>query len=280
MTTWENQLKISTAIIFTTSTVCCATAFADTQDIKASNNQVSVQFISTDVNYTETGNGRLGTTIGTLDTEKGTVPGGALTLSVMRNLWLGDDYLQFQFSRNSGNTDYTGALQSGGSYGSLVGQSGATMTDFSGRYGKGFELSNNVMITPYGELAHHKWQRNVNEGETYTNSYFGIGALAQFSPVQHLVLSANALLGETFGSHIDVAGPNSFSGALGNSGLYKIGLSADYAFTKNLHGNVGVDYTSFKYGISSEYPIGNSIYWEPDSTTKYTTVSVGIGYAF
>jgi hypothetical protein len=146
--------------------------------------------------------------------------------------------------------------------------------------GKGFAVSQNVMLTPFGELGHHEWQRGVNDGETYTNSYFGIGALAQYSPVARLVWTASALVGRTYSANIDVAGPTGFSGSLGNADLYKAGLSADYAFTPHFHGNVGVNYTAFKYGASSNFRVGNSIVWEPDSKTGYTTVSVGIGYAF
>ena len=198
----------------------------------------------------------------------------------MRDWWLGNDYLQINFSRNSGNTDYVGALQSGGAYGSVVGTSTATITDYSVRLGKGNLLSNNLMLTPFVELGHHRWQRGVNAGETYTNSYAGIGALLQFSPVQRLVLSANALAGQTFSSNIDVAGSNRFSGPLGNSSLVRVGVAADYAFTPQLHGNVGIDYSAFSYGISDIYLSGGSYTWEPDSKTKLTTVRVGLGYAF
>jgi hypothetical protein len=50
---------------------------------------------------------------------------------------------------------------------------------------------------------------------------------------------------------------------------------------QNLHGNIGIDYTSFSYGISSVYPVGGGyVAWEPDSKTNYTTVKVGLGFAF
>lgn len=275
-------MKISKLAAFSASLVCFSSAFADTQDIKAANNQLSIQAVSTNVNYTETGDGRFHSSNGTLDTETGSVPGVAMTFSVMKNLILTNDYLQLHFSRNSGHTDYTGSLQSGGAFGSVVGQSGATMTDYSMRYGKGFAMSNNAMLTPYGELGYHKWQRDVNYGETYSNNYVGIGALAQFSPTARLVLSANALLGVTYDSNINIAGPTGFSGPLGNSSLYKLGLSADYAFTKSLHGNIGVDYTAFNYGASDNYLINNGrdVAWEPRSQSRLTTVSMGVGYAF
>ena len=137
------------------------------------------------------------------------------------------------------------------------------------------------MLTPYLELGSHQWDRGVNSGETYTHNYYGIGALGQYSPVSKLVLSANVLYGTTYGSYIKVNGPFGFSGGLGDSTLNKFGVAADYAFTKNFHGNVGVDYMSFKYGMSSVYPVGGGfVAWEPASKTTYTMVKVGLGYAF
>lgn len=276
----EHPMKITKTIIFAIAPACCATAFADTQDIQSANSQIGIQVISTNVNYTETGNGRLGTATGTLDTDTGAVPGYAISVSVMKDWFLGNDYLQFQYSRNQGHTDYTGSPASGGAFGSLVQQNGATLTDYSLRLGKGFAVSQQVMLTPFAEFGRHEWKRAVNQGETYTNNYFGVGALAQYSPLARLVLSANALLGKTSGANISVAGPTAFSGALGNSTLYKVGLSADYAFTKNFHGNVGINYSAFDYGASASYRVGNRIVWEPDSQTRYTTVSAGVGYAF
>lgn len=255
--------------------------YASTTDIKAANSQIGIQAISTNVNYTETGNGLLGTATGTVDTENGNVPGYNISASVMKDLWLGNDYIEAQYSHNSGNTTYVGALQ-GGTYGSVVGMSSATLLDYSARYGKGMDLSDAAMATPYIELGHHEWDRGVNYGETYTHNYVGLGVLGQYSPVGKLVFTGNLMVGNTFGSNIDVAagpGVGGFSGALGNASLYKAGLSADYAFTQHFHANIGIDHTSFKYGMSSLYPV-NGLSWEPDSKTSYTTTSIGIGYAF
>ena len=258
-----------------------ATAFAGTSDIKASNNQVGTQFLLTHVGYTETGNGILGTTTGTIDTETGWVPGSALSITTMKDWWLGNDYIEAEYNYSVGNTQYVGALQDGGVYGSVVQPTGAKQDNCSARYGKGFVLNDEFMLTPYAELGYHKWYRLVNNGEVYTHLYSGIGALGQYSPVNKLVFSANAMLGSTFGSAIVVNGLKGFLGGLGNSTLYAVGASADYAFMKNLHGNVGVDYMSFKYGSSALYPLGGGLFvWEPDSKTNYLTVKLGFGYAF
>jgi hypothetical protein len=273
-----------------------AATFAGTSDIKASNNQISVQTILTNVDYTETGNGQFGTPTSTLDTETGNVPGLALSISAMRGA--GNEYFEAEYDYSNGNTNYTGGFigPPATPYGSVVGTSSAVLINHSARIGKGFYI-NNVddqfrptgyvsdlfMLTPYAELGQHEWDRGVNYGETYTNFYYGIGVLGQYSPVSKLVISANAMFGSTFGSYITVnSGPglNGFSGGLGNSRIYKVGVSADYAFMEHFHGNFGVEYTSFSYGISATYPVVGGIAWEPDSTTKYTAVKFGLGYKF
>ena len=273
--------KTATALSVLACLIFSATAFAGTSDIKASNNQFGIQIISTNVDYTETGNGIFGTQTGTLDTETGSVSGNALSISTMKDLWFGNDYIEAEYDNISGNTTYVGGLNGPPAtpYGSVVGTSGATLINYSARYGKGFMVNEEFMLTPYAELGHHEWDRGVNWGEIYTHHYYGIGTLGQYSPASRLVLSANALFGSTFGSNIVING--AFSGALGNSSLYRVGAGADYAFAQNLHGNVGVDYMSFNYGISAVYPVGGGfVAWEPDSKTNYTTVRIGLGYGF
>ncbi len=256
-------------------------AHADTGSIVSANNQVGIQAISTHVDYTETGDGTLGSPTGTLDTEKGDVPGYALSVSLMRNWLATNDYMRLQYSHNQGNTNYVGQLMSGGGYGSVVGTSSATMDDYSARYGFGYALSEKSMLTPYLEIGRHKWERNVTGQylETYEHNYYGIGVLGQYAPADRWVLSANALFGHTTDSHINVplVGLNT---DLGNSSMYQLGLSADYAIGKNFHANIGVDYSEFKYGMSAINAVGGYYVWEPDSKTRYTTYKVGVGYAF
>ncbi|MGA7593900.1 MAG: hypothetical protein WCA64_01785 [Gallionella sp.] len=273
--------KITSAAIAIAGLSALSAAFADTYDIKVSNNQVGMQIISTNVDYTETGNGIK------LDTEKGSVPGYALSASTMQDLWLGNDYAEAEYDNASGYTAYVGGYLSPPTpYGSVVGTSSATLINYSARYGKGFMVGDEFMLTPYAEIGHHEWDRDVNLGEVYTHHYYGIGALGQYSPSGGLVLSAKAMIGRTFGSYITVnptpvPGGNGFSGGLGNSALYRVGAGADYAVVENLHATICVEYTSFNYGISSVYPVGGGfVAWEPDSKTNYTTFKFGLGFAF
>ena len=267
--------KITAALSALACLTFSAAAFAGTSDIKASNNQIGIQTISTNVDYTETG-GVFGVPPGTLDTETGSIPGYAFSISTMKDGRFGNDYFEAEYNHSSGNTTYVGGFigPPATPYGSVVGTSSATLINYSARYGKGFSVNDEFMLTPYAELGSHEWDRGVNLGETYTHNYYGIGALGQYSPVSKLVLSGNAMIGNTFGSYITING--AFSGALGNSTLYKFGVAADFAFAQNLHGNIGVDYMSFKYGHSAVY----AGYFEPDSKTNYAMVKMGLGYAF
>lgn len=267
------------------ASVCCLflaeTAQAGSADIIASDNQFGLQFIATQVDYKEMGNGFLGTSNELLDSESGTVPGIALSLSVMdapENF-----YFHAEYDRSSGHTHYVGSYI-GGPFGSVTGTTGVTMSNYDTRIGKGFELQGPFMLTPYVEMGGHEWERQVNYGETYIHSYFGVGLLGQYAPAKDLVLSANAMLGRTFGAYIQVnSGPGltGFSGPLGNSALYRIGIGADYAVTHQLHGNIVVDYTGFRYGMSGTYPVGGgAVAWEPDSKTWYTAIKFGLGATF
>lgn len=257
-------------------------AMAAASGIQSANNQIGVQSISTNVDYIETGNGRLGTTIGTLDTESGPVPGFAVYLSSMGDVLFGNDYLKATFDYSSGHTNYVGSLQ-GGTFGSVVQTSGAIFTNFSARYGRGFAGGNASMLTPYIEIGAHQWERGVNYGETYTHQYSGLGVLAQYLLGRGLVLAVDGMYGRTSDSAIVInSGPGliGFSGPLGNSDLYRLGISLDYALDQKLHATLGIDYSAFIYGISAVYPSGNSSIWEPDSQTKYTTFRIGLGKEF
>jgi hypothetical protein len=256
--------------------VAFAQSSAGIAAIKNTNNAIGIQAISTYVNYTETIGGA------TVDTEQGYVPGFALNISFMQDWLLGNDYLAATYSQNNGNTNYTGSyIGSSQGYGSVKTTSPAVLTDFSLRYGKGFVLNDQFMATPFIELGSHQWDRNLGSyQETYTNGYYGLGLLGQVAMTNAFVLSASAMVGNTVNSNISITGSPYTGGALGNSTIYRLGISGDYAFTKSLHGNIGLDYTSFSYGQSTPTRVGRYVYFEPSSTSQYTTYKIGLSYNF
>lgn len=277
---------------------------AGMEDIISSNSQLGAQFVTTDVDYRERVDGQK------IDSENGFVSGYGFSFSAMKDLLFGHDYLAFQFSQLNGETNYVGSSNSYpavvtdsagfSNYGSVKQANGAKLIDFSGRLGKGFEITDTILVTPYVEVGHHNWQRKIDtpalytvfnppsnlSKESYNNFYYGFGAMAQIAPIDKLVFTANAMVGSTFSSVMTLTGGHSYAvGAvngsdgkynLGGSVLYKVGLSADYAIYKNFHVNAGAEYIEFDYGKSQM--VGYS--YEPFSQTNYTTVRAGIGYAF
>ena len=270
------KMRSSKLISATIGMLLTNATLAGMQEIKVSNNQLSIQLMTLNMDYAEKDDAGV-----LLDTEKGPVSGTTLIYTSMRSR--ANVYFQGQYSRNDGKTNYVGGLigPPPTPYGSIVTTSVATVTNYSIRLGKGFEAGNNYlytnasMLTPDIELGRQEWYRGVNAGETYYHNAYGIGLLWQMSSSgSSLVMSVNGLAGRTFGAYIDVSGY--FSGALGNSTLYKGGINFDYALNKVLHLNGGVEYVRYSYGKSDVY----SGYLEPDSTTSILFYKAGIGISF
>lgn len=276
----RTKMLLSAVVVLLIFTVS-GTTYAGENAILAANNQFSVQYVANHVDYGETGNGVPGTSTGLLDTEKGYVNGYGFHFSMMGSKLIDNGYIDIQISNVKGHTKYVGALI-GGAYGSVVASSSAQIADYSLRLGKGFLLGEHFMFTPFLELGYHRWYRGVNDGETYRHDYYGGGALAQVSFANSFVLSVNGMIGETFRPtiYVNLPYPLSFTHSLGSSETWRVGATADYAVAGNLHINVGVGYTRFKYGFSGLVSVPGGYIWEPDSSTKYIAYKAGIGYAF
>lgn len=278
-----NLKEYTGAPLLLTCLVFSAPAFAAIKDIEAANNQFSAQFHSRDMDHTETANGTV------LDTEDARLPGYGFAASIMRDLWLGRDFLEAEYSSFHGESNYIGSTIGNPAYGSLTGKSGARIEDASLRYGNGYVIDSETMVTPYGELGYHKYRRTIGNGtpaaylETYTHYYYGIGVMGQVTPGDGVVLSANVLIGRTVAPGITVGlpAPFGFSAGLGSSTLYRVGAAVDYALAPRLHASLGVDYMSWKYGASASHAAGFGIpLYEPDSRTNNATIKTGIGYSF
>jgi opacity protein-like surface antigen len=249
-------------------------------DIVRSNNQISLDVIDTHIDYLERD-----TSGAALDSEKGWVPGARITGSLMRDVGsICNVYLMGQFSSIDGHTHY---WASGGPVTSNT--DGARVDDFDFRLGKGFNLGPTAMLTPYVGAGTRWWDRFLSGpsgyDEVYKHGYAGGGVLLQVNPISKLVLSADGLVGSTFSPSMTaslVPGGVVIPGLagtynLGQKTIYMAGASADFAFTPLLHGNIGIDYTHFAYGMSPTNPAG---FFEPNSRTSTVTVSAGLGLAF
>ena len=250
--------------------------------ITATDNEIGLNLVSTQMNYSETGNGVVGPAGVELDSEDGSVGGFSMDASLMRDILFGRDYVEMGYDRVHGSVGYTGSYQSG-VYGSVAAKSDATLDGFHLRVGHGIAVSD-WLITPYLEFGNHEWDRDVGAGapgsvsETYTHDYYGLGAMVQLAPSRALVLTLNGLAGRTYNANMNSFGADF---ALGDSALYRIGFRADYAVTTRLHLRAGVGYESFDYGASSvQYSPLLGFAAEPDSKTRLTTLDAGLAYAF
>jgi hypothetical protein len=269
--------------------------------ITLANNQISLDYAGTHKDYVEYNPADpLFTAPGLapgapLDSEKGWVHGVSVTGSAMFNL--GTVCNVYVFARGSyfdGRTDYW-------QYVGPIGQSYAKIWEGDFRLGKGFDLAPNWMLTPYLGGGLRSWDRDVCQAgpdpaciaggyhENYSHSYRGAGLMLQYAATSQLVLTGSGLVGSTFNSRLEGAPTAAgsplianFSTGLGNSVIYKVEGSMDYAFTQNLHGNVGVEYTNFKYGQSAPFvaDIFGGLGVEPRSRTETVTVRAGLGWAF
>lgn len=251
-------------------------------DIVRANNQVSADFVENYINYGP----QFLTGVGApLDAEKGWVPGVSVTGSLMRNFGIFCNlYLMGRFTYLNGYTHY---WASGGPVTSNT--DGATVNDLDFRLGKGFGLSPHAMLTPYLGVGTNWWNRFLagsnGYDEKYSHGYVGGGLLLQYSPAPRWVLSADGLIGGAFGSSMTasptpggVVIPGLFATyTLGNKAVYMAGGSVDYAFSGRWHANLGIDYVYFAYGQS---PVNGAGYLEPNSTTSYLALSVGVGYSW
>jgi hypothetical protein len=250
-------------------------------DIVKANNQVTLNISEGYLDYLESS----GST--PLDSERGWQPGLSLSGSMMTDFLVPNLYLYGSLSWNKGNSDYVGSFI-GGNYGDLRQRDNAEITNEDFRIGKGFDVSDSLMLTPYLGIGARQWRRDISGAggyrEDYSHGYVGGGLLAQYSPAPGWVLGVNGLVGSTFSASMKttaVAGgaaitPQTYK--LGNSAIYMVGASVDRAITDTVHANLSVDYTNFSYGRSAVSPIDST--FEPDSRTSAVALKVGLGFAF
>lgn len=269
-------------------------------DILRANNQISVDFAATNMDYREYNEPPAGG-VGlpsplpqgaVINSEKGWVPGVAVTGSYMSDCsssFFSNIYLYGRGTYLSGHTDYYNNTAL------VAARDPAKMWDGDFRLGKGFLVSPNVMLTPYIGAGVHSWDRTIVAVPTgaffekYSHGYAGAGLLLQFAPTRGVVLAAYGFGGGTFSSQMNfdpttaanlaLVGPNHTYG-LGNSAIVKAGGSIDYALTDNWHLNAGIDYTAFRYGASRQELLPAFTTYEPPSRTSNITVTTGIGYSF
>lgn len=248
--------------------------------ILIANTQVGLSIVGQRVDYYETTS-----TDPRFSSEAGWLPGLQFGLSAMGPAGpVSNIYFMGAFTWLYGQTQY-GA--SGGPVRSD--RSGADIRALDLRFGKGFEIAADWMVTPYLGMGYRGWDRSLSNrfgpsgyDELYEHTYIGGGMLLQWAATERLVLSASGLIGTTSAPTMKTSYNGGFpinpwTYNLGPSSIYMAGLSADYAITNKWHINAGIDFLGFRYGASPWAPDGTR---EPDSQTSHWTVKAGFGYSF
>ncbi len=253
-------------------------AFADTMDIRKSDNSFSVDVGASYLDYAE----KRPAGGSTLDSEKGWLPTVGLGVGflsdegaspLLRNL-----YGRLEGRASAGSTDYDGALQDGTP---ATGTTDDRVYSFAAQMGRAFPLGQDLLLTPFVEVGYRHWNRDMlgvhGYSETYTNWDAMGGLLAQYSPEHRWVLSASAAGGTTFSPQM-----SNYIGdfSLGDDAVWRVRGKIGYLVTDKLELTGTAEYQDFSYGISPPVIRGRIGYYEPDSTTHQTTLLAGVSYHF
>ncbi|MEJ2688230.1 MAG: hypothetical protein P8124_13825 [Gammaproteobacteria bacterium] len=185
-----------------------------------------------------------------------------------------------------GTTNYVGALQTINSNGSVTVTPATSTTDnqilnMQVSLDEGFSPLKHLAILPSVFVGRQHWKRQIRGvggyNEQYNSAFYGAGLAVVYQLPEHLVLSAGHNVGRTSGASMQAdlsaygAGEPTFD--LGD----KTWRTDDARITWLVPHHtlaVYVDYrlTRFGYGQS---PYING-FMEPDSTTQWNTVSLGI----
>ncbi len=231
-------------------------ARADVKDIYASNNAFSFDFGLDNQEFSTSGT-----------TDEGWMPTFGVALSYMphaeRSSWfLNKLYMQFGLMVDIGDTDYSGTSS---------GTTSNTVLDLEGRLGRGFVLSDSVLITPFAALGFRTWDREsdgpIGGSDEYSHGTFLAGMMAQYSPAPMWVVSFTGEYGTTLS-------PAAGSVDLGTDTVWKLGAKVGYAVTKRIELTASAQMSNFKYGRSS---LGTG---ELDSETDNFRGLIGINYRY
>jgi hypothetical protein len=245
--------------------------------ILGANNEVGVAFNENLMNYQE----NVPAQYGPSDTESGWMPGFQLKGSWMGNLvGLKNLYTAVHYQRNSGPIAYMGSLSNGATY---DGTDNATTNRVTARIGEGFTIPRGMLITPFIAGGLQNWNRQMQGQHGYIENYgaglVGTGALFQYAPNAHWVLSGTSEIMAVIGGGMTPTGaPSGYYGSASFkvSAEEMINAKADYALTNNLHLYGGIQYVHFNY---TGGPLSQGAL-EPSSQTSGFSMDAGMAYSY
>ena len=258
-------------------------AKADIQAIHHEDNEVWGSVGTELFNYKEPN-----VTAGVSDSEHGWVPSIAAGVSLLgsstdvHGMLPSNIYFSLDANVSFGNAHYNGFLQTTPPTPTQT-TTNETIVNVDSRLGRGFALSNSVMVIPYGEIDFRNWRRDIGQGEieTYHNINALGGAMLQVAPTDRLVLSVYGSAGTTLDAQMKDWKGNNF--ALGGAGVYKVGGKIGFDVAPRVELFATMDYDHFHYTKSPWYTDkadATMIVMEPTSRTEDTTMRVGMGYQF
>ncbi|MFI5363419.1 MAG: hypothetical protein ACHQ49_15740 [Elusimicrobiota bacterium] len=263
--------------------------------IRAVDNSVSVAYAPLHVFYQEPSDG--GIPFANYDTEDGTLTdGGQIAVSLMRSFgsWK-DAYVQASLSRASGSLPYDGTLSLFGGATTIPfdGTSGARINDWGLRLGKGVEVGERWLWTPYLSYGYHTWARSLPAvdlpgidnapgfTEIYSHHSLQVGNRVQYAPVSRVVLTVDGRFGTTLDPEIrspDIVPNGTFDERLGAAPVIDLEAEVDYAVRAPVHLFAGWHYSRYGYGQSGVNAASGLI--EPISTTELMTYLIGARFSF
>jgi hypothetical protein len=208
------------------------------------------------------------------DSEHGWLPSMAMGVTYMGKG--SNAYLSLQGSVAAGDEKYNGALynESSGEYDIPWSQSTHTViTSFDVKVGKGFVLTNSMMLTPYIDLGFRYWERDLGDEfvEKYHNYEALAGAMIQYAPTSRLVLTGYGAVGAILGAEMK-APVGTFD--LGSTAIYKLGAKVGYNLTPRWELFTSLDFDYFRF-VRSDVVNG---YLEPSSFTTDAALRLGVSY--
>lgn len=210
-----------------------------------------------------------------LDKERGVIPALSLDLGlVSQSGW----YSQLHFIYASGDTDYTGYLQSGiNSFAPFKTKTENTMFEFSGNLGYLFPVTSRIAIAPKVELGHLRWERKMPGSYGFDNLYtytrYGGGVEVLVAATDSLVFSAEGIYARQHGN----VSSDLLDEGVGTTSYTRFSVGADYALTEHWHLSAKASRVAYH---SKESNMNGAGYLEPKSKTTHTLAMASIGYSF
>lgn len=273
----SRSIAVATAILIASASGIASASNAVNSSILSADNNISAAFNDTNMNYQEN------ITKVPADSETGFMPGFTLGTSFLGSVYgVNNLYADIHYTRDSGAIAYKGSLNTGAVYDTT---DNSTTNRVVGRVGVAFPVASNVVLTPYVAGGYQEWNRNLTGqygySENYSSGLVGVGGLAQYSPMNRVVLTANANIEAIVGggmtpSNVPLYGNTLGSASFQTSGEENLGVSANYEFAPSWSVFAGLKYTHFTY-TGGALMHGAT---EPSSATNLFGVTTGIAYNF